>query len=84
MSDSVKDFEPHSALFADQEGLALYGKMMEDLPDLLNKPGIVGFEIGHRQGQAVEKMLEKAFPYAKTYIKKDINKNDRMVFSINT
>lgn len=84
MSDSVKDFEPHSALFADQEGLALYGKMMEDLPALLNKPGIVGFEIGHRQGEAVEKMLKKAFPNAKTYIKKDINKNDRMVFSINT
>jgi len=84
MSDSVKDFEPHSALFADQEGLALYGKMMEDLPDLLNKPGIVGFEIGHSQGEAVEKMLKKAFPHAKTYIKKDINKNDRMVFSINT
>lgn len=84
MSDSVKDFEPHSALFADQEGLALYDEMMEDLPDLLNKPGIVGFEIGHRQGEAVEKMLKKAFPHAKTYIKKDINKNDRMVFSIIT
>lgn len=82
MSDSVKDFEPHSALFADQEGLALYGKMMEELPVLLNKPGIIGFEIGHRQGQAVEKMLKNAFPHAKTYIKKDINKNDRMVFSI--
>ena len=84
MSDSVKDFEPHSALFADQEGLALYDKMMEDLPRLLNKPGIVGFEIGHRQGAAVEKMLKNAFPQAKIYVKKDINKNDRMVFCLNT
>lgn len=84
MSDSVKDFEPHSALFAEQEGLALYVKMMEDLPALLNKPGIIGFEIGHSQGEAVENMLKNAFPHAKIYIKKDINKNDRMVFSINT
>ncbi|WP_422124020.1 peptide chain release factor N(5)-glutamine methyltransferase [Planococcus sp. X10-3] len=84
MSDSVKDFEPHSALFADQEGLALYDRMMADLPDLINKPGIIGFEIGHTQGQAVEKMLKNAFPDAKTFVKKDINKNDRMVFCIIT
>ena len=84
MSDSVKDFEPHSALFAEQEGLALYDKMMEDLPALLNKPGIVGFEIGHSQGEAVENMLKNAFPHARTFIKKDINKNDRMVFCLNT
>lgn len=84
ISDSVKDFEPHSALFADQEGLALYRKMMEDLPELLNKPGIVGLEIGHLQGEAVENMLKNAFPQAKIYCKKDINKNDRMVFCIYT
>ncbi|RLQ86793.1 peptide chain release factor N(5)-glutamine methyltransferase [Planomicrobium sp. Y74] len=84
MSDSVKDFEPHSALFAEQEGLALYYKMMEDLPDLLNKPGIIGLEIGHLQGEAVEKMMRTTFPQAKIYCKKDINKNDRMVFCINT
>lgn len=82
MSDSVKDFEPHSALFAEQEGLALYRKMMEDLPDRMNKPGIIGLEIGHLQGEAVEKMLKEAFPQAKVYCKKDINKNDRMVFCI--
>lgn len=84
MSDSVKDFEPHSALFAEQEGLALYQHMMEDLPERLNKPGIIGLEIGYLQGEAVENMLKKAFPQAKIYCKKDINKNDRMVFCINT
>lgn len=84
MSDTVKDYEPHSALFAEQEGLELYKRMMEDLPDLLNKPGIVGFEIGQAQGNAVEKMLNETFPAAKTYIKKDINKNDRMAFCIIT
>ncbi|MFC3210518.1 peptide chain release factor N(5)-glutamine methyltransferase [Planomicrobium okeanokoites] len=84
MSDSVKDFEPHSALFAEQEGLALYQHMMEDLPERLNKPGVIGLEIGHLQGEAVENMLKKAFPQAKIYCKKDINKNDRMVFCINT
>lgn len=82
LSDSVRDFEPHSALFADQEGLALYEKMAEQFPELINKPGIIGFEIGYQQGAAVEKMLKSAFPGALVYIKEDINKNDRMVFAI--
>ena len=84
LSDSVRDFEPHHALFAEQEGLALYKKMVEEFPDMLNKPGIIGFEIGYQQGPAVEKMLKGAFPDALVYIKEDINKNDRMVFAIIT
>ncbi|ANU10042.1 HemK-like protein [Planococcus antarcticus DSM 14505] len=84
LSDSVRDFEPHSALFADKEGLALYEKMALELPELLNKPGIIGFEIGYQQGQEVQKMLQDAFPDALVYSKKDINKNDRMVFAIIT
>ena len=84
LSDSVRDFEPHSALFADREGLALYEKMAGKFPDLINKPGIIGFEIGYQQGPAVKKMLKSAFPDALVYIKEDINKNDRMVFAIIT
>jgi len=82
LADTVHDHEPHSALFADNNGLALYEKMAEQLPPLLNKPGIIGFEIGYQQGAAVESLLKTAFPDGKVYIKKDINRNDRMVFCI--
>lgn len=82
LSDSVREFEPHHALFADKEGLALYEKMAMQFPKLLNNPGIIGFEIGYQQGQAVEKMLKDAFPTAIVYSKKDINKRDRMVFAL--
>ncbi len=82
LSDSVRDFEPSSALFAENEGLALYEKMTVQFPKLLNKPGIIGFEIGYQQGVAVQKMLKDAFPDAFVYCKKDINKNDRMVFAV--
>lgn len=83
LADTVRDHEPHSALFADEEGLLLYSRMASELPGLLNKPGIIGFEIGHQQGAAVKKMLQHAFPEAEVYVKKDINKNDRMVFCLN-
>lgn len=83
LADSVRDFEPHLALFADRNGLALYEKLAIQLPKKLKKPGIIGFEIGYTQGEAVKEMLKAAFPQAKVYVKKDINKNDRMVFCIN-
>jgi release factor glutamine methyltransferase len=83
LSDTVRDFEPHSALFAEDEGLALYSRMARELPNLLNKPGIIGFEIGHEQGGTVKSMLQQAFPQGEVYVKKDINSNDRMVFCVN-
>jgi len=83
LSDSVRDFEPHSALFAENQGLALYEKMAEGLPEIVDKPSIIGFEIGYTQGEAVKNLLKDAFPEANVYVKKDINKNDRMVFCIN-
>lgn len=83
LSDSVRDFEPHSALFAENQGLALYEKMAEGLTGIVDKPSIIGFEIGYTQGEAVKNLLKQAFPEAVVYVKKDINKNDRMVFCIN-
>ncbi|ANU27465.1 peptide chain release factor N(5)-glutamine methyltransferase [Planococcus versutus] len=82
LSDSVRDFEPDDALFAENEGLALYEKMAIQFPKLLHNPGIIGFEIGYQQSEAVQKMVKDAFPSAFVYCKKDINKNDRMVFAI--
>jgi release factor glutamine methyltransferase len=84
LSDTVHDHEPHNALFADGNGLALYDKLAEQLPHVINKPGIIGFEIGHLQGEAVKAMLTASFPQAEIYVKKDINKRDRMVFCIIT
>lgn len=83
LSDSVRDFEPHTALFAENEGLALYEKMAAGLPEIVDKPSIIGFEIGYAQGEAVRAFLKAAFPEANVYVKKDINKKDRMVFCIN-
>ncbi len=82
LSDTVRDYEPHNALFADNEGLALYEKMAAEFPKMINTPGIIGFEIGYQQGAAVKKLLQDAFPNALVYCKKDINKNDRMVFAV--
>ena len=80
MSDTVLDYEPHLALFAEENGLQLYRKMAEQLPKMMNIPSFIGFEIGYAQGPAVQRMLQTAFPEAQVEIVKDINQKNRFVF----
>jgi len=80
LSDIVIEHEPHSALFADEDGLIFYRQLAEQLPSIMNSPGLIGVEIGYSQGEAVKGFLERAFPEARVEVLKDINGKNRMVF----
>lgn len=80
MSEVVLDHEPHTALFAEEQGLILYRKLAENLPKMMNTPAFIAVEIGYKQGQAVKEMFEKAFPRGQVDIVKDINNKDRIIF----
>lgn len=79
MSDVVLAHEPHTALFAEEQGLILYRQLAEQLPPLMNVPGFIAVEIGYMQGKAVKSFFENSFPNAKVSILKDINGKDRIV-----
>lgn len=80
LSDTVFNYEPHSALFAKDQGLELYKRLSEELPKLMNKPALIGLEIGHDQGPTIKNYFQQAFPAAKVEIVKDINGKNRMIF----
>lgn len=80
MSSIVLEHEPHSALFADEEGLFLYRKLAEQLPAIVNKPALIGLEIGCTQGEQVAKFFKNSFPQSTISIEKDINGKPRMIF----
>lgn len=80
MSPTVVDYEPHSALFAEENGLALYRKLSETLPSIMNKKALIGLEIGYKQGAAVQSLFQQAFPKAKVDVVQDLNGKDRMIF----
>lgn len=80
MSGTVLDHEPHSALFAEEDGLYFYRKLAEDLPALMNKPSLIAVEIGYLQGPVVHKLFQDAFPTAIVETVQDINGKDRIIF----
>lgn len=80
MSETVLAHEPHSALFADEDGLYFYRKLAKSLPQLMNKCSLIGVEIGYLQGPAVHKLFQDAFPGSVVETVKDINGKDRIVF----
>lgn len=80
MSPTVLDYEPHGALFADENGLVLYRKLAETLPAIMKKPALIGLEIGYLQASSVQRLFQNAFPKSKIEVVQDMNGKDRMIF----
>jgi len=79
LESEVKDFEPKIALFAEDNGLAVYKKIISEAPAHLKRGGEIFFEIGYRQGAVVKELLEKDFENIE--IIKDLEGQDRIVYA---
>lgn len=75
---SVKDFEPHVALFGGPDGLKFYRMLFATASQVLEPGGIMAFEMGWNQGAALTELAAEYFPQAQAHIEKDINGKDRM------
>lgn len=75
LARDVRDYEPHAALFAGDDGLADYRVLIPQLGALLQPGGAAVLEIGAAQGAAVE-ALGKAEGFAVT-IRPDLAGRDR-------
>ena len=76
---NVLHSEPHLALFADEDGLAIYRRIGEDSKDYLNDGGKIYLEIGYKQGQSVPALFMENFPEKRVRTLKDQFGQDRMV-----
>lgn len=76
---NVLHSEPHLALFADEDGLAIYRRIAEDSKDYLNDGGKIYLEIGYKQDQSVPALFMENIPDKRVRTLKDQFGQDRMV-----
>ncbi len=76
LQTEVKDFEPHLALDGGIDGLTFYRRICAIAPELLNKGGMLIFEIGQDQGKQVSELMSEHFE--KVEVIKDLCQNDRV------
>ncbi|QZA58974.1 peptide chain release factor N(5)-glutamine methyltransferase [Candidatus Rhabdochlamydia porcellionis] len=76
---SVRGFEPKQALVAEENGLAFYRLLSQQLPLFLNKGAKVYLEIGTTQGQKVKELFANP-PWTRIFIEKDLSSHDRFFF----
>ena len=76
---NVLTSEPHLALFAVEDGYAVYRKIAENAQKHLIEKGKIYLEIGYKQGEYVKKLFESAFPKMRIRVLQDQFGKDRMV-----
>lgn len=69
--------EPGIALYANEDGLEFYRKIIEKAPEFLNKEGYLLFELGINQAKFVSKFMEKDFESIEVI--KDLAGIDRVI-----
>ncbi|PYZ96099.1 protein-(glutamine-N5) methyltransferase, release factor-specific [Alteribacter lacisalsi] len=80
---NVREYDPAAALFGGEDGLVLYRRLADQLPDVLREDGFAAFEIGFDQGETVPSLVQAAFGpewRGRVEVQQDLNRNDRMLF----
>jgi release factor glutamine methyltransferase len=76
---SVRDYEPHVALFGGKDGLYFYRRIFADCQKILKPKSFMAFEIGWDERKALTELVQQYFPEALFEVLKDINGKDRIL-----
>lgn len=79
----VKKYEPHLALFANNNGLEFYEKILSNIINYLNKDFIIAFEIGCTQAEDISNLAYKYLNNINLTIEKDFSGRNRYIFITN-
>ena len=79
LPNKIIEHEPKLALYAEDNGLYYYRKIMEDSKKVLNPRGVIVFEIGYDQGESIKQLAQDILEDYSIEVKKDMSNNDRIV-----
>lgn len=76
----VNENEPHLALYAGEEGLDCYQKILEKINNNMKDRCLIAFEIGYKQKESLINLINKYLDNIKIEVKQDLSGKDRMLF----
>lgn len=82
VATNVKAFEPHEALFAADQGMAIISSWLNFVVDSLEPGGVSYFEIGHKQGSAVKVLFQTKNCFQSVDLIQDFNQRDRIIRAV--
>ena len=68
------------ALYAGEDGLDCYRKILSNINNNMKDRCIVAFEIGYEQADSLKELINKYLKDVRIEIKKDMSEKDRMIF----
>jgi len=78
--DTVKLYEPHLALYAENKGLYYYEEILKRISNNLNSKYLIAFEIGYKQANEIKQLVQLYLPKSIIRIEKDYSGKDRYIF----
>lgn len=81
LDDEVKIYEPFQALDGMEDGLYFYREIITQAGNYLERNGMLFFEIGAEQGEAVSQLMTEA-GFADVCVEKDLAGLDRVVYGV--
>ena len=80
----VEENEPHIALYAGEDGLDCYRKILKDIKNHIKDRCLIAFEIGCDQAEAIKELVKENLGEVKVEVKQDLQERDRiLLISIN-
>jgi release factor glutamine methyltransferase len=77
LAPEVIDHEPHRALFADDDGMSVIRRLVEEAVLRLEEDGLLALEIGDDQGERVRALLTGSGNWNRIRIERDLAGKDR-------
>ena len=78
IEEIVKNNEPHLALYAGDDGLDCYRKILKNISNNMKDKCLIAFEIGYDQANDLDKLTNEYLKDVKTIVKKDLQGRDRI------
>ena len=80
IEEIVKNNEPHTALYAGEDGLDCYRKILKDVEKHMKDKCLIAFEIGYTQAEDIKELADTYLNNIQIEVKKDLSGKDRMLF----